>query len=327
MLDMFEEEDEKDLDWLPPKLEARRNKTQNNSKKGRYLPIEYQFTALITQPAPDRPKTYKKGPDVMSKSKRTQQRYQRTFRGQGKLTGFGFKAPSYPPRVETPKSKPKVTIRAAVKVPVASEEPIDEIAQPLNLPAPSPSRSLHARAASVLLDPSTDNDEAAPVALANVEEGDAGKSDWGDELSEVGSGGDKIKIKVEIVEDNFEDAEDDLEDAEDELEEGIQGPKSHIRDWTDLRKDIKDHLKKCSKTLPLSQINQLLIISNFATLRLKGLSCTQASLEIARQWHEGQGNWFSRRVRALARHFQIFEKLPVEKWGGSANARSWLHDE
>ena len=28
MLDMFEEEDEKDLDWLPPKLEARRNKTQ-----------------------------------------------------------------------------------------------------------------------------------------------------------------------------------------------------------------------------------------------------------------------------------------------------------
>lgn len=79
MLDMFEEEDEKDLDWLPPKLEARQNKTQNNSKKGRYLPIEYQFTALITQPAPDRPKTYKKGPDVMSKSKRTQQCYQRTF--------------------------------------------------------------------------------------------------------------------------------------------------------------------------------------------------------------------------------------------------------
>ena len=110
MLDMFEEEDEKDLDWLPPKLEARRNKTQNNSKKGRYLPIEYQFTALITQPAPNRPKTYKKGPDVMSKSKCTQQRYQRTFRGQGKLTGFGFKAPSYLPRVETPKSKPKVTI-------------------------------------------------------------------------------------------------------------------------------------------------------------------------------------------------------------------------
>ena len=81
----------------------------------------------------------------MSISKRIQQRYQRTFRGQGKLTGFGFKAPTYLPRVETPKSKPKVTIRAAIKVPVASEEPIDEIAQPLNSPAASPSWSLRAR--------------------------------------------------------------------------------------------------------------------------------------------------------------------------------------
>ena len=67
----------------------------------------------------------------------------------------------------------------------------------------------HARAASVLFDPSTDNDEVAPMALANVEEGN---SDQEDELSEVGSGDDKIKIK------------DNLEDAEDELEEGVQGP-------------------------------------------------------------------------------------------------------
>ena len=70
-----------------------------------------------------------------------------------------------------------------------------------------------------------------------------------------------------------------------------------------------------------------MIICNFATLRLKGLSRTQASIEIARQWHEGQGNWFARCVRALARHYQIFEKLPVEKRGGSGNTRSWLHDE
>jgi len=82
-----------------------------------------------------------------------------------------------------------------------------------------------------------------------------------------------------------------------------------------------------SKTLPLSQLNQLMIISNFATLQLKGLSRTQASIEIACQWHEGQGNWFSRHVRALACHYQIFEKLPVEKRGGSGKHCSWLHDE
>ena len=70
-----------------------------------------------------------------------------------------------------------------------------------------------------------------------------------------------------------------------------------------------------------------MIICNFATLRLKGLSRTQASIEIARQWHEGQGNWFARCVRALAHHYQIFEKLPDEKHGGSENTHSWLHDE
>ena len=145
-------------------------------------------------------------------------------------------------------------------MPVASSELIIEIMQPSDLLAPGPSIS-HARTASVLSDPSTDNDEVAPVALADVEEGDAGNSDQEDKLSEVGSGVDKIKI-----EDDPEDAEDNLEGAEDELEEGVQGPKLHIQDWTDLQKDIKDYLKKYSKTLPLSQINQFLIISNFTTL-------------------------------------------------------------
>ena len=79
--------------------------------------------------------------------------------------------------------------------------------------------------------------------------------------------------------------------------------------------------------MPLSHINQLMIISNFATLRLKGSSCTQASIEIAHQWHEGPGNWFARCVHALTRHYQIFKKLPLEKRGGSANSRSWLQNE
>ena len=125
-----------------------------------------------------------------------------------------------------------------------------------------------------------------------------------------------------------EKSDDDVEDDEDELMEGVQGPKGHIHDWIDLRKDIKALLKKNSKILPLSQLNQYLIISTFATLCIKGLSHTHASLEIARQWHEGQGNWFAHRVHALAWYFQIFERLLIEKRGGGAtNSRSWLHDE
>src|SRR5262249_1801869 len=83
---------------------------------------------------------------------------------------------------------------------------------------------------------------------------------------------------------------------------------------------------RTAASLPLLQINQLLILANFATLRLKGFKCINASLQIAQQWHEGQGAWFARRVRALARHYQIFEQLPIEKRGGT-NARSWLLNE
>jgi len=70
-----------------------------------------------------------------------------------------------------------------------------------------------------------------------------------------------------------------------------------------------------------------MILSNFATLRLKGASRIGASEEIARQWHDGVGKHFARRVRALARHYQIFEQLPIERRGGYKNSRSLLKDE
>ena len=111
------------------------------------------------------------------------------------------------------------------------------------------------------------------------------------------------------------------------IDEIVQGPSQTVCNWSDIQKDIQAHLKKTQKSLTLSEINQYLIISNFATLRLKGQTRTQASLDIAHQWHEGEGNWFARRVRALAWHYQTFEELPVEKWGGDRTARSWLYDE
>jgi len=92
-----------------------------------------------------------------------------------------------------------------------------------------------------------------------------------------------------------------------------------------LRTQIKADLKKNSKTLRLSRINQLMVLSNFATLRLKGVPCMQASMEIARQWHDGGGMHFARRIRALARHYQVFEQLPVECRGGQSF--SFLQDE
>lgn len=142
-----------------------------------------------------------------------------------------------------------------------------------------PASGSHARLASVLSNPSTDagdrEDQEDPLSLVQEVDEDAGG-----EIQEEGL--------------------DEQENYESDLKEAIQGSKCTIKDWSELRKQIKTHLVKHSKSLSLSKINQYLIISNFTTLQLKGLSRTQAGIEIAHQWHEGPGNWFARRVCALA---------------------------
>ena len=232
----------------------------------------------------------------MSKSKRTQERHRKQNKDQTSLTGhFGF-------------TTQRVNLKAFDNLSTTQSTSAPQIIVTSALP-PSGSR---ARSASVLSDPST------------------GASDQNDDQEDQ-SGLAEIQEDVREIEDSerLGLASDDLEEEiyESDLEEAIQGPKHAVKDWSELRKQIKAYLAKHSKILPLTKINQYLILSNFATLRLKGASRTQASLEIAHQWHEGPGNWFARRVRALARHYQAFEELPAENRGGEKNARSYLHDE
>jgi hypothetical protein len=177
-----------------------------------------------------------------------------------------------------------------------------------------PSRT---RSASVLSDPSTDDDETA-LALTEIAKDDQQEPEPLASHHPV-----RMPLPLHSVPTanepepeshvKQEELEVELEGDEDEIEEEAQGPKPHVRDWADLQKEIKDNLRKNRKTLLLSHINQLMIISNFATLRLKEVSRTQASLETAQQWHEGEGNWFAHRVWELAQHYQIFEELPVKK--------------
>ncbi|PBK80390.1 hypothetical protein ARMGADRAFT_1092278 [Armillaria gallica] len=82
-----------------------------------------------------------------------------------------------------------------------------------------------------------------------------------------------------------------------------------IWNWSTLCKQIKKDLKK---NLQQTKYNQLLILRNFATLRIKGFKRIEASLNIARQWHEGEGCHFAHRVCTLAQHYQLFEQLPEE---------------
>jgi hypothetical protein len=114
-------------------------------------------------------------------------------------------------------------------------------------------------------------------------------------------------------------------------------PKVDVRDWKDLREQIKDDIVNAhKKRARLTTINQLLLLRNFSTLRIKGVGRMAASKEIARQWHEGEGTHFARRVRIVARHYQLFEQLPMQCAGGcrgssvfndervQSGARAWL---
>jgi hypothetical protein len=118
---------------------------------------------------------------------------------------------------------------------------------------------------------------------------------------------------------------------------GVDPPKVDVRDWKDLWEQIKDNIVKAhKKRARLTTINQLLLLHNFSTLRIKGVGRMAASKEIARQWHEGEGTHFARRVQILARHYQLFEQLPIQSAGGfqgssvfndermQSGARVWL---
>jgi hypothetical protein len=103
--------------------------------------------------------------------------------------------------------------------------------------------------------------------------------------------------------------------------------------WTQLEADLVA-AKKDNKGLTV--INHLIILRNFATLRMKGFGWMAASQHIAVQWHKGSGLHFAQQIWVLARHYQQLERLPDETCGGNRGhslladthiqmaARQWL---
>ncbi|KAJ6507587.1 hypothetical protein DFH09DRAFT_1101123 [Mycena vulgaris] len=207
---------------------------------------------------------YKKGPDIGSKSDRTKCRYRDQIATQQALTQLGFSV--------APNPKPVPPSNAV--------ESMDQ----------------------------ADGEEASDVDMLSVHSGRSGAMSV-DEFDVEGPG---------VEEPNDDEATVDVSDAADSQpssraaspspdEEGIREMEAEfdtlvskavekIKDWVELREQIKLELKKKGKGLPLSKMNQLTIIRNFATLRLKGFGRMAASKEIARQWHEGEGNHFARQV-------------------------------
>lgn len=220
----------------------------------------------------------------MSKSERTQRRYAKQWKGQTGLAQFGFN--TMPLLSTIPKTR-RVSEIEGLSDPEGIESDRDAEVMVLNAPICPPH-----------------NDEAPvdnmPVLGMNI----TPPSPTTPEPSTSGQKGHEEEALEESHEPNpVPESEEQLETWEKELDAGISGLPSQVKGWDVLCNQIKTELKKKSKTLTLSQINQLMILSNFTMLHLKGISHIQASDEIARQWHEGEGRWFGRRVRDFARHY------------------------
>jgi hypothetical protein len=71
----------------------------------------------------------------------------------------------------------------------------------------------------------------------------------------------------------------------------------------------------------------LQLIQNFSTLQIKGFKKISASIHLAQSHHDGDSVYFVRHVRALARHYQIYEQLPIKRCGGKRKGACYLDDE
>ena len=138
--------------------------------------------------------------------------------------------------------------------------------------------------------------------------------------------GDKWQKDVLVLSTKTESVATNVKPWKEKLEDVM--PAADIKDWNTLCKQIQLGLEMHSKKMALSQINKLMIIVNFTTLCIKGKSCTAASLEIAAQWNDAQDRvWFACKVRILARNYEIFEQLLIERCGSLRSEQSLLKDE
>lgn len=310
-----------EADWLPwreKKLEKRKVERKVERKKGMDWWNEGMEERLTTDFA-GISKPYATGPVMANKSARSQRRHAKSMHGQKDIRSFWTSLSTSQPASSANSDRSAAPSITTSDVPspatsIASSShglspAIDFESNPQS-PSPPPPQvvpRVRSRSEASLAD---DDDDVI----------DGPYGHFGDGANAAGSGDDEGNGSDEEEDECFE-----------ALEAGGAEPraKHEIRDWDKLRDQIKADLEKAKKKkhqASLAEINQMLIIRNFATLRLKGCGRMEASAEIARQWHEGEGAHFARQVRALARHYQLFEHLPPEN-RGSGGGQSLLTDE
>lgn len=209
-----------------------------------------------------RPKMYAKGPDVMIKSLRTQQRYRKSWKGQTSLDTYFLGG----------KTEPDLSSGSAIEI----EEPIESA-------APDSPEQVIPRRRRALTVGTVDSGDGLSIAagdgigVPDLLEDSAifpsvasSRCDHSEDRDSEGH-----VSESDFDEPDPEETAETMEEWEHELDERVQGSHHEIRDWGLLRQQIKADLKKQHRRLSLSQINQLMVLSNFATLRLKILHSLQ----------------------------------------------------
>ncbi|KIJ95381.1 hypothetical protein K443DRAFT_108857, partial [Laccaria amethystina LaAM-08-1] len=267
-------DDPRDEDWIPEAVQRRQN---SQIAKARVHP---QF--------------YQKGPDVGRKAIRTQCRYKNLLKGQQKLEDLGFMRSSFKMDLDIielslPEETPEINVKIEDKSPLISpslshytlpiSEPEDDVCVRQETPDPPVLEfDIEIRQESLTPPRLHFNGSRSPSCVRIREEsvmplplfptrkrkasGNLDSEDSDDEITD-GNGREQ-----QCVEEDVPEAE-SAEAWEGELDETLT-PNAEIQNWAALRTQIKADLKKKHKSMPLSKINQLMILQNFATLRLKG---------------------------------------------------------
>ncbi|KAJ6544077.1 hypothetical protein B0H19DRAFT_1076244 [Mycena capillaripes] len=280
LVEMAEKEEVKDLDWVPSHLQVK-------LKERKERPQHYNTTA-----------------DSMNKALSSAYRHAAQFKNQKLLDSISFNS-SRPPTSTLPLTSKKIpaALEAGIlnwedpsssantpgdssdaddveiiSAPAScSSSPIiyDEPVEPLSPQIPATRRASRS--------PSISDKEILPI---SEPVSSAAPSDFEDfvPLSKPVSSAAASNGGGDVVDREMTQAEEEREQQEE------ASSARSIYSWEEVRTKIKADLKKKSNILPLSRINQLMIVCNFATLRIKGTSRIQAGDEIARQWHEGKGH-------------------------------------
>ncbi|KAL1673126.1 hypothetical protein EV122DRAFT_255366 [Schizophyllum commune] len=284
--------DAEDEEWLPPAAKKALDKRKKGPRKEHYH-----------------------GPDLARKSKRSQRRHRADMVNQTRLGDFLI----LPPTPTSPDSSPSSSVPASASPsPVSSALPSRAPSPPIDLdqdddratsPVPalpdvlygtSRSRSRPSLATSRAASSSHERSDHVTSALRKRLRSDVDAA-----------------ASEEVPQPSQSDAEEEEMDTYLEITGCELRPQSEIRDWAVLRKQIEQDLARAKRDdLKMAQINQLLLLRNFATLRLKGYGRIAASQHMAVEWHQGEGVHFARQLRALARHYQLYEQLPPETRAG-----------